>query len=101
MPASTGTIGYSSKLEQDTVGGSNWVVVAQTKEIAFPDIKVKSVDKSNNDSPNATLERFPGLIDPGQAKISIVYTKAVYVLLLGLLRLNKDWRVTFSDGTST
>jgi hypothetical protein len=101
MAASTGTIGYGGVLEYATVGGSNWAALAQTKEIDVPDIKVKAVDKTNNDSPNATMERFPGLIDPGQAKVTLVYKKSVYVTLLTLLRVVKDWRITFSDATST
>lgn len=99
---STANIGYGSALAV-SLDGAAFNNVAQVVDINGPDVSVKSVQMTNNDSPNANgvgfHEKIPGLVDAGSVTVNIIHKKATLVALYALVGLLRYWRITYVDGT--
>lgn len=67
------TIGYSSTYEISTNGGSTWVEVDEITNISPPAFSSDTPDATHMKSPNRTREFISGLIDAGEASMTINY----------------------------
>lgn len=103
MSTSTGTHSYSSTLSWDTAGGTNYTALAEVVNIDMPALKVPAADFSNLNSPSATREKRPKMVDPGSGKFTLTWTKAMHTSLMAQLRTYPiSWKVTYPlVGTET
>jgi hypothetical protein len=96
MPATSAVHTYTTTLEvNDNGDGSTFVAIAEVREIKGPERLVGVVKATNLNSPNATLEKLPGMIDPGKLTATLAFTKAQYNTLLGYIRVVKLWRISW------
>lgn len=105
-----GIIGFTSKLEYDS-GGGTFTAVSETTTITIPAMEVTSVETSHlGISASAPYKTFtPGLIDAGVLAFECNYSSTVYSALHGLRGKLKAttiipptggdvrWRVTAPD----
>ena len=95
MAASTGVHSYSAALNVNDNGDLNtFVQVAEVFDIKGPEELVGVVKLTNLNSPNATLEKAPGMIDPGKITLSLTFTKAQINKLVSYRRVTKLWQIT-------
>ena len=93
---STGTSSYGAKFSIDSSGGTTYVDLAEVIEITGPAMNVGKTKLTNLQSPNATEEYKPGLIDPDVITMKLNWTKAVFSTWLPLLRTpGMSWKITF------
>jgi len=103
MGASTGVHSYTAALNvNDNGDGSTFVQVAEVKDIRGPEETTGVVKLTNLNSPNATLEKAAGMIDPGKVTFTLTATKAQVNKLVGYRRVTKLWQVVWPlVGTET
>lgn len=99
MPADPGDIGYGATLSYSDTSGGAYTAVAKVVDVVPPKYAVPGVNATHHGSTNATEEKRPGLIDPGEITFKILLAKAQYNTLDGLLRLLKYWKITWPLAT--
>lgn len=99
MP-STGVRGYGSKFRK--VSGTNQTAIAQIRDID-QSTSVDDIDISNTDSTNRRREFLAGFVDEGEVSFDMVFTKAQYNALKGMVgpASNDSFELEFGDRTAT
>lgn len=97
--ATEGSIGYGQSLGYSNDGAA-YTSVAQTTDFDGPDVSVKAVQITNNDSPNGFHEKTPGMGDAGKVTFKCIYKKTIVSALYGLIRATKYWKLTYPDGST-
>lgn len=100
--ASTGVIGYGSKLKiEEPDGSGTFVDIAEVMDVPWPELENSDVEFTNLDSANRTREYKRGLIEPGTLEFSINYTKAEYERLKDLQAsgAERSWRILLTDAS--
>lgn len=79
-------IGYGSKIEIGRGATPTWTTLARVKDIPFPESTVDEIDVTSMDSPNATKEFIPGLVDNGEMSFELdwIPESPTHVLLKSL-----------------
>jgi hypothetical protein len=70
------TLGYNGKFLMAPLSAGvpgTYVQVGQTKDLSGPEPEIGKVNVTNNDSPNNTKETAPGMINPGDQEIELIY----------------------------
>ncbi|MCM2506065.1 phage tail protein [Aureimonas altamirensis] len=99
-------IGYSTRFDISTDGGTTFQPVSEIIEITPPSDTIDTVDATHMSSPNATREFILGLRDPGEASLEMAFIPGSNsdVLLQSIRdsRQNVTCRITFpNDATWT
>jgi hypothetical protein len=78
-----------------------YVKIGQTKDIKGPSIEAGEIKVTNNDSPNNSKEKRPGMADPGDMSWEIVYTPAGYTALYASVGDGNmySFKEIFTDGS--
>jgi hypothetical protein len=85
---------YGAKFQSnDNDDGSTFVDCAEVISIKGPGIKIGTVKATHLQSPNAALEKKPGMIDGGTVTAECSFTKAQLAKFYGYIRITKNWRV--------
>lgn len=97
------TPGFGGKLAYADLGESSFTDVAQTVDVGMPSTQVGVREVVHNDLANATKEKAPGLLDPQEFEVSLVYTDAQATALYTLkaARAEKTWKVTLANGATS
>jgi hypothetical protein len=98
MSASFPSTGYQALIEADTGTSNAYQTVAQAIDIKFDGVKVNMVPVQ--DLSQIVASFIPGTIDYGTITCRFYYTPTLYATLIGLLRVQHNWRVTSGDGTT-
>lgn len=92
----------------DGAGSEVFTTIAEVKNISGPGLKLNTVEATNHDSPNKTMEVIAGLIDPGEVSFDINYqpTAATHNVTTGLIRdlknrTKRNFQLVFPDSGST
>ncbi len=93
MGASAGRHSYGTQLQTDFAGGTTYATFAEVTDLDGPGISVSVTDLTNLNSPSATKEKTPGLIDSGQITFSCTLVPAAYVSMLGSLRKRLNYKI--------
>lgn len=96
-----GMIGYGTTLHYDADGGPTWTAIGRITNIGGPGRTVGATSFLCMDSVNAVKEKLAQGIELGQVSIDFVYEGTAtgsYALLEALLRLAKEWKITWPDG---
>ncbi len=81
---SNATLGFGSQIYKKASGDTDFVKIAQSKDLKSPESEVAKVKITNNDSPTSpgpSQEYIPGMIDPGDMEFDWVYVKAQQKIL--------------------
>jgi len=99
MPASEAALGLGARF--GIKGPSTtYVYVAEVVSLTPPGWTRDTVDVTNLESPDGAKEYIPGLIDAGEATITINFKpSATDVLLVSFSAPKDDFRVLFPGGT--
>jgi hypothetical protein len=110
MPYSTFTPGFGSTISYaaTTVSGGVYTVsgtyakIAQSIDLASPEIEIGDIKLTNNDSPNQSHEYAPGLLEPGEIQFEWIYTPAEQATIYGITGDGNvySFKETFSDGSN-
>lgn len=94
--ASTAILGYGTTVEH----GEGVVAITKIRKASGPKIEVPQVDVTTFDSPDNFKEFIPGLKDPGDFEIDVLYTAAQAAALYALLGTTEDFLITFTDNST-
>ena len=98
-----GKIGYGATLavgNRPATTQTTWEVLAQVGDIEGPGEKVDSVDITNQGSPNRNMEFIPGMNDPGEVKVTCVYSADAYLDAVAIKGAEKAFKLTTPWGNS-
>lgn len=98
MARSDGMSGVGTTIGHSTVDAGSFTTLAEVKNIGGPNPTVNKVDLTHLTSDDETEESTAGLIVPGVVDFVLNFTASVYNTLLGFLRLQKDWKITYPSG---
>lgn len=99
MPATTAAISYGARfgIEGPTTG--TYAYVAEVTSITPPSLSRDTVDATHLESPDGAKEYIAGLIDTGEASISINYAPSASDVLMASFNAPKDnFRILFPGG---
>ncbi len=94
------THSYLGILQVDASGSGAWGDVGQCIKITPPKIKVTASKTTHLASTQATDTFIPGFITPGEVQVELNMTSAMIVQMLSYIRVMKNWRVRYNDGTT-
>lgn len=97
MPA---TKGHSTTLGYSAIPPTTYTLVAKVIDIKPPAPDGEEIDVSTMESLEQWAETTAGWIDAGEIEATIQYEKAQQATLVGLLRQDKTWKLTFSDNST-
>ena len=92
--------GYGTTLSADMAGGSSFIALAEVVDIDGPDIDTTESASHHLTSTNAVRTKLPGMLDVGQCKTTLRFTKAQHTIFMANLREVIPWKITTPD-TST
>lgn len=99
MPATEAALGYSARFGIKGPSAA-YVYVAEVTSITPPSWTRDTVDATHLESPDSAKEYIPGLIDAGEATITINFKPSATDVLLASFNAPKDdFRVLFPGGT--
>lgn len=101
MAATTGIIGYGTTIGYATTSGGSYTLLAEVTKIAEPDVAVNPIKMTHLTSPNTTHEYIPGMIEPGELKLEVNFTKAQRAIYFTQLRVVQFFKITTIDGSTT
>lgn len=112
MPAPSASehiIGFGKKLSYCTTVNGSYTDVYNTRNITAPQTQLGSAEITNDNSPNRTKARIPGLYDPGTVSFTYVYSRTQFAALQTLLAGGTSqagaaaatlfWKITYADGS--
>jgi hypothetical protein len=80
---------------------SVYTALAEVVSFDGPDLETTVSNSFHLTSTDAIKTTIPGMIDPGEARVTLRFTKAQYALFLSYLRASRNWRAVYPDGGST
>lgn len=98
MARSDGMSGIGTTIGYSIVDADSFTTVAEVKNIGGPNPTVNKIDLTHLTSDAQTEESTAGIILPGLVDFLLNFTESVYATLLGFLRAQKDWKVTYPSG---
>src|SRR5687767_13178183 len=77
---------------------TNWTPIANIKAIKMPKIEAEDIKTTHTESPDATHEYIPGVLEPGEYEVTFFYDADDAAELFALLRVQKGFRIIYEDG---
>ena len=98
---SNAVLGFGTKLNRGTSAAGPFTSMAQSVDVKSPEPEVAKVKVTNNDSPNNSQEYIPGLFDPGDLELEVIYTPTVQAQWYAdfAARSVQWYTVVFPDGS--
>jgi predicted secreted protein len=93
------TKGHSTTLGFAAPGGSTFTPVAKIVAIKPPSPEAEPIDVSHMESPEQWNEYIAGWAEAGEVEVTAQYAKAETAALYAIFRADKDYKMTFSDGS--
>ena len=95
------THGFGTLLKIDADGNSSYeTTVAEVTSIDSPDMETTVSDAWNLASSSAVKTFVAGMVDPGECRVGLRFTKAQYNTFLGYLRTAKPWQIVFPESST-
>ena len=100
--------GQGTLLKLGNSAGTSFTTIARITDLSLPSMSADSVESTSHDSANFTREFEPGLIDPGELSLTILYDPAevTHGLTAGLPylmknRLKRKFQIHYTDAGDT
>lgn len=101
-------LGFGTLLQRQEENGT-WTTLAGVMDLDGPDMSAEAVKVTHQESPSATHEYLPGLIEPGTISTTLVYLPGgtAHGAAPGGLahdfrsRAIRDWRIVWPDAGDT
>ena len=97
MPA---TKGHSTQLAYSAIPPTTYTSIAKIIDLKPPEPESEDINVSTMESTEQWEEVTAGWADAGEMECKVQYEKAANATLYALMRLDKTYKVTFSDNST-